>query len=226
MQRWKGFLYITYFLRVFLIACVIIAILQNYFLSDGTFVIFGLKLTQFYDHVDFRILPFLWVAFYFFSTVKAIFKIKGEFYFSELLISFIIALDAFTHINGYYSLSFYFISGYIWFDKIMHFLEGLILMIAVWPVIFQFAKEKMPSIKPSLWAYWMTAGYVSIFFICWEIFELCIDKSFGTNLITSRFDTNEDLAAGYIGMALGVLMIGLFRLINKFFPVNRAKLSN
>jgi hypothetical protein len=221
MQRWRGFLYLTYFVRFILLGCLIIAIFQNYILTEGTVYIFNIRLTQFYNHTDVRILPFSWVALYCIPTIQGIFKVKGKFYLSEFLMVSLITIDAFTHINGFYSMSFTLFSETIWFDKIMHFSEGVVLMLSIWPIILRFMNDNVKEIaNPSAWAYWLTAAFVSIFFVVWEIVELIVDKLYGTTLITSRLDTNEDLSAAYLGFVIGVILIKLYKYLLKHYFKN------
>jgi hypothetical protein len=206
---------------MFLLTCAIVAVAQNYIFKDGTFSFFGIHLTQFYSHVELRILPLLWVSFYLMPTIKNIFKVKEELYLSEFLVTLLVAVDAFTHINGVYSYSVTLFSSYtLWFDKIMHFSEGVVLLLALYPVMMRFLSKQFRGESMSQFGYWLTSAFISIFFILWEIIELVVDRSQGTSLVTSTYDTNEDLAVAYIGLFLGVLIMEVYKFSYKYMEDN------
>jgi hypothetical protein len=216
MQRFKIFKYLDWGFKVILVVCFFLAIWQNYFTDDGTVRVFGFSLTQFYPHIEVRIFPLLWVSFFLIPKTKKLLNIEGDFYFSQFLLSALLAVDAFTHSNGFYS-SHYDIPFYhrVWFDKIMHFAEGVVLIISLQPIILKFASTVKAFKRPTAWANWMIVGFISIFFIAWEILELFIDSIYGSKLISGPTDTNEDLAFAYIGFLVGFAIIRIGKLIRR-----------
>jgi hypothetical protein len=208
MQSRKAFFYLTWCVRVFLILCIFVSVIQNYFDADGTISLFGFTLTQFYPHAELRILPLLWVSLFLVPSIKRIFKVEGDFHLTDLLVAILVAVDAYTHVSSIYSYNFTTFWGLtVWFDKIMHFAEGVVLLIAFYPIVYRAVIRHTKGITASTWTYWLTAGLMSIFFILWEITEVLVDASLGTTLITDRFDTNEDLTAAYIGIVLGYVFL-------------------
>ncbi len=189
--------------------------MQNYFDDDGTITFFGLTFQQFYPHIEIRILPLLIVSLFLIPLVKRVCNIEGNFYFSELLINSMLFVDAFTHVNGYYSTRFEIIlEEGIWFDKVMHFVSGVVLIWALTPLLYRFILYKGLSKRPRSWAYAILIGFISIFYILWEIAELFIDRSvsykYNARLITGMHDTNFDLTFNYAGIVLGVLSMQMY----------------
>ena len=206
-------------LRVFTVLCFLLAVVQNY-LSNGTVKFFTFTFTQFYSHIELRILPLVLVTFFLVPLVKRILGLSGRYYRSELLIASLIALDAYTHVNGFYGYSFSMpFYERIWFDKVMHFLEGIILLLAFYPMFLDFARQKMSVRSHSAWTYWIVTGFISIFFISWEIIELMSDKVLHTGLITSKHDTNEDLAFAYLGFIVAVIILELEKIFSQHYTV-------
>lgn len=224
MQNNRIFIYATRTLQLFLTLCIVISLFQNYIFTNGTIHFLGVEFTQFYDHVEVRIIPLLWVSIFLVPVIQRIFKIKGNFYASQFIISLLVAVDGFTHINGIYSYNFAIFGYQIWFDKIMHFSEGVVLLLAFYPIMYRYLSAMSIGLKRSVLAYWLTTGFISIFFIIWEILELLIDNLFETTLITSRFDTNEDLTAAYIGIIIAVLIMQTYKYVyqlrNKSVPMD------
>jgi hypothetical protein len=219
MQNWKVFKFGTWICRSVLLISFFVAILQNFYFQSGI-VIGPIKLTQFYSGTYIRLIPLLWVSFFLIPTIAKILEINPskKFYLSEFLIASLVCIDGFTHISNIYSLSFILpLYGEIWFDKIMHFAEGIMLTAAIFPLLESFTFKYMSTFKsPSLWALWMTAAFISIFFVSWEIVELYIDRAYDTTLITSKYDTNEDLMFAYLGILCSYSAIWAYRTYKNF----------
>lgn len=213
MQEKSFFKYLNWLFKVILIFCFVVAVLQNYFSENGTVSFFGYKLTQFYPHIEVRILPLLFVSYLLIPIIRKNLNLSQKFYLSETLITAQLAFDAFTHTNGFYSKSIgiMFFDEMMWFDKGMHFLEGFILIVAIYPLVIRFASSIKQFNNPKVWAYLIITGFSSIFYILWEIVEVIIDKSIGKELlVTGRYDTNEDLMMAYIGTFFGIIVLEFF----------------
>jgi hypothetical protein len=213
--------YITWACRIFLIFSFVLALMQNYGSKDGGVTFFGYTFVQFYSHTERRILPLILVSFFLLPALKRMLKIKDEFYISELLLTLLCTIDAFTHVNGHYSssmvLPYY---GQIWFDKQTHFLEGVLLLPILYPILNTYFKKYFNTENASVWAYINTLGLSSIFFVLWEIWELIIDRNFGTRLITSTYDTNEDLMFAYTGFFLSTVLIQMRQHLVEYISSN------
>ncbi len=210
MQNAKIFKVLAVIFQILLVASFAISVGQNYFGNHGTVSILGLKFHQFYDHGEVRLIPLLYVSFFFIPQLKKVLGLKSNYYASELLLAFLVFVDGFTHVTGIYSWSYHLpVFGEVWFDKYMHFTEGLLLFLTAFPLMDDYL-EDVKHLGPA-WSYWITVGFMSIFFVLWEIVELIIDRTKGTHLITSYYDTNEDLMASYLGLALGIIVVKLLR---------------
>ncbi len=227
MQDNKVFKYLNYLFKFFLCISFIVSLLQNYYSSNGTIEFLGFTLSQFYPNTDRRIFPLLLITFFTFPLIKKILNIKGGYYFSEMLLSLLCATDAFTHINNIYSSSFVIpLYGRIWFDKIAHFLEGLILLPVYFPLVLNLLNKYFSFRISKILSYFSAIGLSSIFFILWEILELFIDSKFGTHLITDPTDTNEDLFFAYSGFVVAIFFMELFYFLKYSFMEVRAKSVN
>jgi hypothetical protein len=185
---------------------------------DGTGVvyIFGFEFKEFYKNVIFRLIPLFWSSIYLVSTTKKLLDIKENLYLATFLVALLTFVDAFTHISNIYSFNFYLpvYGAQIWFDKVMHFAEGILLTWTLAPIIKRFLVDNVKAFKKSAaWSYFITLAFTSIFFILWEIVELLIDRFIiHHNLLISGWtDTNEDLMFAYLGVIPGVVVLELYR---------------
>lgn len=221
MQNSRYIKLLVWVCRVIILMSFAVSIYQNYFLPDSVIRIGQYSIHQFYKHAEIRLLPLIWASFFLIPGIKRVLNIKGDFYFSNLLINILLIVDAITHITGFYSYSvilpFY---GRIWFDKIMHFAEGIVLIIAFYPIVRKVVVRSTSFKNVNAWTYWLILGFISIFFVVWEIVEVLIDKFQGTYLITGKFDTNEDLMFAYLGFGFGYCILRLYFLIKPFVLKN------
>jgi hypothetical protein len=200
--------------QALLIFCFIIAVIQTYIIKTGSITVFGRTFSQFYPHIELRILPLIWVSFFLISSSQKVLQVEGNFYLSKFIISILLVIDSVTQITTFYSSNYYIpFYGRVWFDKIMHFNEGWALLAVVTPLIYRYLLRAKDTIfRDTLsWSLWLTTGFVSVFFIAWEVVELFIDRAFSKHLlVTSWYDTNEDLFFAYAGILLGVIGFKLY----------------
>jgi hypothetical protein len=106
--------------------------------------------------------------------------------------------------------------GVVGFDKIGHFLGGLVLGYIVSGILYAYFSTHQAQIQAVVnWTFWLGFGLFSIVFTLWEIIELLVEKYGVTTfwLISSRWDTNEDLLFNTVGYLAGFGVFYLSKLI-------------
>ncbi len=206
-QDYKIWMYLDWVVRFLMLYLVFLALYQE--LVGGVIYFLNTEVIQYYKGTFFRIIPYPFFAFLLIPLVRKLFNLETKFYFNNFIFSSVLIVDIFTHIyadfgyNLYFDLPFWSLVG---FDKIGHFLGGLVLSYVFCGMFLEYFNKINPFVRqPKQWAFWFTFGLFSIVFTMWEIIELLAERLSLTEfwLISSRHDTNEDLMFNTIGFLLG-----------------------
>ena len=106
-------------------------------------------------------------------------------------------------------LNFY--NVFPFYDILLHFASGILLMFAGHYVLEQITKRKAGLVLPHgltifhCWLFSVAAAGV------WEIFEFTVDQLFGFDCqLNSLLDTMTDIVAGTVGASMGIFLLWLF----------------
>jgi len=98
--------------------------------------------------------------------------------------------------------------GLVTFDKLTCMNTGLILAMVIshllWVYFSQFNSHRFHA--PWRWNFLFGFGIFSAFFTLWEVGEVLVQNITGTHLVSSYFDTSEDLLANTAGYFVGFIM--------------------
>jgi|GEM_PF-1933572 len=215
LSVWK---YLTWLSQAIFLILLTIALIQE--ITEGSVYVFGYQLGQYYRGTFVRLLPYLFFIFGLIPFICWVFRLTEKFYFNRLLLAILLNIDAFTHVHaqvGYrmtFEVPFW---GQVGFDKIGHFLGGLVLGYIVSVMLYAYFSTHQTQIRAVVnWIFWFGFGLFSIVFTIWEIIELLVEKYGITTfwLISSRWDTNEDLLFNTVGYLLGFGVFYLSKLVS------------
>jgi hypothetical protein len=95
-------------------------------------------------------------------------------------------------------ISFDVYTRFSWFDKLMHFSGGAVLVITFFPLLTYF--EKRGNLKLGrIWKFIFVISLVVLVAVLWEFYEFVICYFCGCNWQPSVADTIADLALGMFG---------------------------
>lgn len=223
LKAWK---YLATFFKYTIIYFFTISIFQELAGETGTVEVFGIEMSKYYTGTSIRLSPYIFLSFTFIPILKHILNLKGNFYFQEMIFNLLLLIDTIAHVNSSFNIlgigfgydhSYYLpVWGKVGVDKVLHFLTGLVLGLIGTDFLYRYfsLQEKARFKHPLAWNFVVGIGFFSFFFVLWEILELFIDKFIGTRLITSRYDTSEDLLANTLGYLLGFGLIYLIKSLN------------
>ncbi len=97
-----------------------------------------------------------------------------------------------------------------WFDNLMHFAGGIVLVITFFPLLTYFEKERNLKLD-RIWKFIFVTSLVVLVAVLWEFYEFVMGYFFGFNWQPSVADTIGDL---FLGMSGGIIA-GLFFLWKK-----------
>ena len=219
--KWQNFgvwKYLTWLSQIIFLSLLTIALIQE--VTEGSVYLFGYQLGQYYRGTFVRLLPYLFFIFGLIPFICWVFRLTEKFYFNRFLLAILLNIDAFTHVHaqvGYrltFNLPFW---GVVGFDKIGHFLGGLVLGYIVSVILYAYFSTHQAQIQAVVnWTFWLGFGLFSIVFTLWEIIELLVEKYGVTTfwLISSRWDTNEDLLFNTVGYLVGFGVFYVSKLIS------------
>ncbi len=221
-QNWRVWQYLTWLSQAIFLVLLAIALIQE--VTQGSIYVFGYPLGQYYRGTFVRLFPYLFFIFGLIPFICWVFRLTEKFYFNRLSLAVLLNIDAFTHVHaqvGYrltFNIPFW---GEAGFDKIGHFLGGLVLGYILSVMLYTYFLTNQQQMRAAVsWTFWLGFGFFSIVFSCWEVIELLVEKYGITQfwLISSRWDTNEDLLFNTVGYLLGFGLFYLSKLVNdKYF---------
>lgn len=216
LKIWK---YLALLFKYTIVYFFTISVFQELISDTGTVEVFGYEMSRYYTGTSIRLSPYLFLSFAFIPLFKKNLSLKGNFYLQDMVFNLVLLIDAIAHVNSSFSLfsfnfgyahSYYFsVWGLVGVDKVLHFLGGLALGFVGTDFLYRYfsIQEKERFKHPWKWNFFVGIGVFSFFFTLWEIFELFVDKFIGTRLITSRYDTNEDLLANTLGYLISFVLV-------------------
>lgn len=127
-----------------------------------------------------------------------------NFIFFLIFVGFIFLI---LHLFGWYK--FYYTT--IWYDKLLHFLAGISIVLIIWWLVNILEKARRINKKSFFSRIFISLLFLLVIAVLWEVFEFGIDKVFDLPSLQLGFrDTFWDLTSDILGGFFGVVLIFAF----------------
>lgn len=101
-------------------------------------------------------------------------------------------------------------SRWMWYDQVVHFLSGILLVTCLW-IVLKTCATRLHWVIPNSVIAVLALGVNTIFAVLYEIEEYMEDAFFGTNRLGDAFDTANDLLLNLLAGALVILSLFVWK---------------
>ncbi len=120
-----------------------------------------------------------------------------------LLMTVLLWFDFLGDVFGFYS-------RWMWYDQVVHFLSGVLLVSCLW-IVVRTCATRLQWIVPNSVLAVLVLGINTMFAVLYETEEYLEDVFFGTNRLGDGFDTTNDLLLNLVAGVLVILSLFIWK---------------